>query len=334
MIVDYKKFMEENFTITTIDGRIVPMIFNDIQNAYYKDLLNDYGAELQGIRENDLKSRRFGFSALIDGMFTTDFILSELGEIPLTNSDVYSYKDADTKTLFTRVNQFLDSWLLKSQGGSYLDFDHRREVPMLRKQFLESDRNGTVIVGKRGAEYHCLTAGARVSGRGGTKQNVHWSEVAFYGNTQILDARLLVTGVEQQVSDGVGKIFRETTGNVADDFFSGEYQLGKDGKSDFKSRFLAWYRMGTYTKEAPYGWEPPAYYDGIRSDKGTTVDQCYWHFVKTRELTDKLRMREYPTTDTEAFLLGGDPFFDTDALVHYTNHIQEPIKEVEYATAL
>lgn len=333
MIIDYKRFIEENFTITTTDGNVVPFLFNDIQNAYYNDLLSDYGPELQGVRENDLKSRRFGFSALIDGMFTVDFILSELGEIPLTNSDVYSFRDLDTQALFTRVNQFLDSWLLKSQGGDYREFDHRREVPRLRKQFLESDRNGTVIIGKRGAEYHCLTAGAKVAGRGGTKQNLHWSEVAFYGNTQILDARLLVTGVEQQVTDGVGKIFRETTGNVADDFFSEEYELGKEGKSDFKSRFLAWYRMGAYQHESPIDWEPPAYYDSIR-EAGITIDQCYWHFKKTRGLTSKLRMREYPTTDTEAFLLGGDPFFSSDALVHYTNNTQKPLKEVEYASAL
>ena len=44
----------------------------------------------KGIRENILKSRRFGFSSIIDAMFCADFILSELGAIPLTNSDVYS----------------------------------------------------------------------------------------------------------------------------------------------------------------------------------------------------------------------------------------------------
>lgn len=332
--VDYKSFIEDNFTITTTEGVLVPFIFNDIQAYYYGLLREDYGDELTGIRENILKSRRFGFSSIIDAMFVVDFILSELGAIPFTNSDVYSYKDKDTQVLFTRVNQFLDSWLLKDQGGDYTNLDHHKEIPRLRKEFLRSDVTGSVIVGKKGAEYHCLTAGAKVSGRGGTKQNIHWSEVAFYNNTEILDAEKLVTGAEEQVSTGVGKIFRETTGNVSEDFFAREYQEGVDGVSDFRSRFLAWYLFSAYSKPAPRKWEAPEYYDPIIQKEGVSLDQCYWHYEKTRGLTSKLRMREYPSTDTEAFLLGGDPYFSEDSLLHYMNGISKPIKEVEYVTAL
>lgn len=331
--IDYKAFIEDNFTITTTDGNIVPFIFNDIQDYYYSLLLEDYGEELEGIRENILKSRRFGFSSIIDAMFATDFILSELGAIPLTNSDVYSYKEKDTGVLFTRVNQFIDSFLLKDQGGDYTNLEHRKALDGLRKQFLRSDISGSVIAGKNGAEYHCLTAGAKVSGRGGTKQNIHWSEVAFYNNTEILDAEKLVTGAEEQVSSGIGKVFRETTGNVSDDFFSREYQEGKDGVSDFKSRFLAWHLFSQYTSKAPSDWMPPEYYNKIMSE-GVSIDQAYWHYVKTRGLTNKLRMREYPTTDVEAFLLGGDPYFNEQALMYYVNGTVKPLREVEYATTL
>ena len=331
--IDYRGFIQDNFTITTTSGEIVPFIFNDIQNYYYDLLLKDYGKELSGVRENILKSRRFGFSSIIDAIFTVDFILSEMGEIPFTNSDVYSYKEKDTQVLFTRVNQFIDSFLLQDQGGDYKDISQRKDIPKLRKLFLKSDVSGTAIIGKNGAEYHCLTAGAKVSGRGGTKQNIHWSEVAFYGNTAILNARDLVTGAEEQVSSGIGKIFRETTGNVADDYFSSEYYLAKDGVSDFKSRFLAWHLFGAYRKPAPDDWIPPEYYDGIIKD-GVDRDQCYWHFEKTRGLTDKRRLREYPTSDTEAFLLGGDPFFEAEALLWYTNQTTKPIKKAEYALSL
>lgn len=331
--VDYKSFIEDNFTITTINGEIVPFKFNDIQDYYYNLLIKDYGEELDGVRENILKSRRFGFSSIIDAIFATDFILSELGAIPLTNSDVYSYKEKDTKVLFTRVNQFLDSWLLKDQGLDYRNTQDRAALNKLRKAFLRTDESGTVIVGKNGAEYHCLTAGARVSGRGGTKQNIHWSEVAFYNNTDILNAKDLVTGAEEQVSSGIGKIFRETTGNVADDFFNEEYQLAKDGLSEYKSRFLGWFLFGAYSKPAPEDWQPPEYYDKIR-EEGVTVDQCFWHYEKTRGLTDKKRLREYPTTDVEAFLLGGDPFFNEDALLHYYNQTKKPIKKATFIGAL
>jgi len=45
-------------------------------------------------------------------------------------------------------------------------------------------------------------------------------------------------------------------------------------------------------------------------------------------------MREFPTTDTEAFLLGGDPYFRSESIVHYNSMKREPEKEAEYVSAL
>ena len=332
--IDYKGFIEEYFTITTIDGEIVPMKFNDVQNFYYDLILKEYGKGLAPVRENILKSRRFGFSSLIDAIFCVDFILGEIGVTNLANSSVYSYRQKDTDELFKRVNQFIDSYLLIAYSGGELSYENpndRQILPTLRARFLKKDVGGTIIEGQNGSVYDCLTAGAKVSGRGGTRQNIHWSEVAFYNNTDILDARELVVGAEKQVSDGIGKIFRETTGNVADNFFAEEYQAGKDGRSQFKSRFLAWYLFGAYKEKAPEDWEMPAYYTQIPN---ITRDQAYWHFIKTNGLTSKLEMREFPTTDTEAFLLGGDPYFRSESIVHYNSMKREPEKEAEYVSAL
>lgn len=333
-IIDYKGFIEKYFTITTIDGQIVPMKLNDVQNYYYNLILKDYGEGLTPIRENILKSRRFGFSSLIDAIFCVDFILGEIGVANLSNASVYSYKQKDTDELFKRVNQFIDSYLLIAYSKGQLHYEDpnaRKYLPAFRAKFLKKDVGGTIIEGQNGSIYDCLTAGAKVSGRGGTRQNIHWSEVAFYNNTEILDARELVIGAEKQVSDGVGKIFRETTGNVADNFFAEQYQAGKDGRSQFRSRFLAWHLFGAYSSKAPSDWEMPAYYSQIPN---ITRDQAYWHFTKTNGLTSKLEMREFPTTDTEAFLLGGDPYFSDDAIVYYNSCEKTPIKEGNYVSAL
>lgn len=333
-IIDYKGFIEKYFTITTTTGEIVPMKLNDVQSYYYDLIIKEYGKGLAPIRENILKSRRFGFSSLIDAIFCVDFILGEIGVTNLSNASVYSYKQKDTEELFKRVNQFIDSYLLIACSGGQLHYENpsdRKILPTLRAKFLKKDVGGTIIEGQNGSIYDCLTAGAKVSGRGGTRQNIHWSEVAFYNNTEILSARKLVIGAEEQVSSGVGKIFRETTGNVADNFFADEYQAGKDGRSQFKSRFLAWHLFGAYQQKAPTDWVMPEYYQQIPN---ITKDQAYWHYKKTNGLKDKDRMREYPTTDTEAFLLGGDPYFSDDALVHYNTCIKEPIRESEYVSAL
>lgn len=334
MKIDYRGFIEDNFVIKDKEGNLVPFKLNSTQLYYYDLLQDEYGDKgLVGIRENILKFRQPGFSSLITGIFATDFILSELSEIPIIDSDVYSHKDDETAVHIQRFNMFIDSWLLKDQGGDYLIPEHHEEIRKLRKYLLRVD-NGGEIIGKRGAQYHAQTASAKVSGRGGTKQNIHWSEVAFYPNTEIMNAETLVTGAEQQVPDGKGKIFRETTGNLAGDFFAREYMLGKDGQSDFKSRFLGWPIHAEYSTPAPEGWKPPEYYDKVRAESGTSVDQCYWHYMKTRGLTDIKRLREYPTYDTEAFLMSGKPFFDKDALLYYTNNTIEPVSEALYVSAL
>lgn len=317
--LDYKGIIEHYFQIRTKDGHTVPFILNEDQNTYLNMLYKDYPT-MQGVRENDLKSRQVGWSSLIDGIGMVDFIWAELGKTPLFDGDIVSHKEKETRKLYDRASeQFLDSYLKKAG--------------LSRKQFLSEDTN-SMMKGRRGSELWIQTAGAKVSGRGGTKQFIHWSEVAFYSNTDILNAEDLVVGAEQQVGDGIGKIFRESTGNITDNFFTKEYEMGKKGIGQFKSRFFAWWMHTAYTKPAPTNWQAPDYYNKVRSAYKVTESQCYWHFVKTKELKDEKMMREYPTYDTEAFLLGGKPYFDRDALMYYQNNTKLPLKEVLYVQSL
>lgn len=331
--IDYRAAIQDSFYLKNKEGEIVPFLFNDVQNIWYNDLLADY-PDLSGIRENDLKGRQFGISTIIAGIFSVDFIWSELGLIPITDSDIYSVKDKDTLSHFARVNMFVDCWLLKSQGGDYLNREHRRALPDLRKAFLQSDKSGELIGRNNGTRYGTQTASAKISGRGDTKLNIHWSEVAFYSNTEQISAENLVTAAEEQVPQNRGKIFRETTGNMMGDYFSTEYYKGKTGDSEFKSRFLAWYLHREYASPSPTGWTNPEYYDQLIAEGKATKDQCYWHFKKTRALSDKKRLREYPTYDYEAFLLTGTGFFDSNAMIFHNNRVRKPLKESLYVQSL
>lgn len=332
MSFNYRAFIEDNFYLKDKQGQIIPFGMNQVQSAYYDTLKTDY-PNFQGIRENILKGRQFGISTMWTGIFMTDFILSAIGELPITNSDIYSYKDEDTKSHFERVNLFLNSWLLKSQGGDFHNPEHREAIEPLRKSFLKID-TANYLETKNGTQIMTKTASAKVSGRGSTKQNIHWTEPAFYPNTEILSAKQLMTGAEEQVPDNYGKIVRESTGNLASDYYAEEYYAGKEGRSVFKSRFMAWHSHKPYTLKAPEDWTPPEYYHKVLNDNSASIDQCYWHYMKTRELKDKEKMREYPTVEREAFLYGGNPYFDADGLLHYANNVKEPIREVEYATSL
>lgn len=331
--IDYRAFAAEYFYIRTKEGVFLPFIYNDVQNLWYDDLLDTYGESLQGVRENDVKGRQFGISTAITGILTTDFLLSSLGEIPMVDGDIYSHKDKETASHFSRVNMFVESYLLKTQGGDYSNPEHRLESQKLRPYFLKTDTTN-LLIGKNGTQIQTATAGAKVSGRGSTRQNLHWTEPAFYPNTPILSAESLITGAEEQVPENYGKIWRESTGNMLGDYFSKEYYLGKEGKSEFHSRFLAWFLHKAYSREAPGDWAMPEYYQRLFTDGLATRDQCYWHYMKTRQLTDKKKLREYPTYDYEAFLMSGTTFFDSDAMLYHTNKIKAPIRKSEYVESL
>ena len=331
--VNYKAFIEDNFYIKNKLGELVPFVFNDVQDLWYKTLEEDY-PDMQGIRENILKSRQFGLSSIITGIFAADFILGEQGEIPPTDADIYSHKDSETAAHIARFNLFLNSFLIKNAGGGIEEMHNIPAIEHWRKQFLKTDNGGDIVGRLKGSQYHAQTASAKVSGRGGTKQNIHWSEVAFYPNTEIMSAKLLVTGAEEQVPDQRGKIFRETTGNMMGDFFADEYHDAKDGEGDFKSRFYPWYTHRAYSRTPPAGWAPPAYYQAVIDSGQATVGQCYWHDVKTKSREDKVKLRENPTYDYEAFLLTGTGFFDADAMIYHTNRVRKPVKESLYVQAL
>jgi hypothetical protein len=247
---------------------------------------------------------------------------------------VYSHKDDETLAHINRFNLFLNSYLIRSQGGTIKDMDNKQAIAVLRKAFLRIDNGGEIISRTKDAQYHAQTASAKVSGRGGTKQNIHWTEPAFYPNTEIMSARNLMTGAEEQVPENYGKIIRETTGNIMGDYFSEEYYAGKDGRGAFKSRFIAWYQHKAYSREAPADWLLPDYYKALVNNGLADRNQCYWHWVKTKGLEDKEKLRENPTYDYEAFLTTGTTFFDSNALLFHNGRIKDPIKEVMYAQAL
>lgn len=313
--INYKAFIEDNFQIINKRGETVPFVFNETQNYYWELLKTEYPT-MQAIREIILKFRQPGFSSLIDGIFTTDFIMSELGNQPITFSDIYSHKDQETKTLFKRVDLFLESWMKKNKPAG-VEYDE------YRASFLKEDTDNH-IMGYNRSEINTYTAGARVSGRGGTKQNMHFSEPAFYPNTDVLNANDLVLGAEQQVADGVGKIFRESTGNIIGDFFNEEYEYGKKPGAKFKSRFLGWWLHKEYSLTCPQDFNIPDKYTKIL-ELGAGREQIYWHHMKVMSAKPADRekiIREYPCDDIEAFMQQGKLYFNIEALKYYKDVMQ------------
>jgi hypothetical protein len=311
-VVNYKKFIEENFLILDKKGLRKHFIFNDTQNFCWDILKREY-PDMQGIRENWLKFRQPGLSSLIDGIFTADFILSALGKMPISEGLIVSHKEEETKTLFRRVEYFLDSFCLLNN------------IP--KEKLIKKNESGTNLESHNSALLSIATAGAKVLGRGGTKQNIHWSEVAFYPNTPIMDASKLVPPAEEQVPMESGKIFREFTGNIMYDFAYEEYVRGKEGKSQFKSRFLGWWLHKEYNRKVPRDFVLTEQESALMHQFHIPLGQIAWRRWKVETAKDPdLARREYPDNDLEAFLSTGKQYFNSYVLREYEVAAKQPLQ--------
>lgn len=321
MMINYKAFIEEYFNIKDKSGEIVPFIFNPTQDFYYK-LLKETYPRLVNIRENVLKARREGFSSFWEGIFTVDFILGSIGLAPITSGQIISHKDSETKPHFQRVDLFLNSYLHKKKKT--------------RKDFLDIDNNTSYIRSRTGSELFVGSAGAKVLGRGGDTLNLLFTEVGFYPNTPIISAEDLVTGAEQQVPLGMGKIIRESTGNVVGDFYYSEWYRGmsewcdveEKERSLFHSRFFPWFIHKEYREPCPAAFKFSPDETEIRALYKLDSNQIYWYHLKKKSIMDinKFR-REYPNNPTEAFLSGGSCFFDLNTLNWYLKKTKKPIEQ-------
>ncbi len=316
-MIDYKGFIETYFRIKSKEGKIVPFIFNPTQNLYYDQLKKDY-KDFANIRENILKARKEGFSSFWEGIFTTDFIMGTVGNGPIISGQIVSHKDKETRPHFQRIDLFLDS---------YLDIKK-----VLRKDFLAVDNKTSYIESRRGLELFVGSAGAKVLGRGGDLHNLLWTEIAFYPNTPIINAEDLVTGAEQEVPMGIGKIVRESTGNIVGDYFHEEWNRGigewGKGESSFISRFFPWFIHKEYVRPCPPAFKFLPDEIEIRQAYSLNSNQLYWYHLKKKGIKDinKFR-REYPNNPVEAFLSGGSCFFDLQTLNWYLSKTKKPVKE-------
>lgn len=306
--LDYKKLIESGFDIINKQGQRMPFILNPVQNKYLEILKGRYPT-FQGIRENDLKARQEGFSALIDGILTVDFLTGDN-----VGGQIISHKKEETEVLMNRVNFYIESWCEKRgvQRKDLLATDSRH--------YLENKLNGSYLfIG---------TAGAKTLGRGGTLQNMHWSEVGFYPNTQILSAERLIAAAEQQVATGVGKIFRESTGNMMGDYYYREIERSRRGESNFAYNFFPWFENPEYQLPLESAFTPNEEEARLMNAHNLTQEQIFWYRKKASEFeTRALFLREYPSTMEEAFLSSGSSFFDADALKAYYDRAREPIRQ-------
>lgn len=234
----YKLFIEENFLIDKANsGKLVPFLFNPVQNKYYEDLIRDYDIEKKGIgvpvRENILKARREGFSSFILGLFAADDIMNDNP----TESDVLSYKDEATATFRKRYRTYLLSFFAKEAGCTPEQIAENINVlEEIAPHVLSIDAEDIELAHNK-AHFQCNTASARVGGRGGVRHKTLFSEIAFYPDTQKMLASEMIEATMRQTDPSGGWIFGESTENGVGTYQHRMWTEAKLGRSRFKNRF-------------------------------------------------------------------------------------------------
>lgn len=310
MKINYKKFIEENFQVLNKDdGKPIPFKFtwtdsagdeHAVQDKYYDILIDQYGEELEGVREIVLKARQEGMSTFILALFTVDFLLK-----PYSASICISHRKDATDILFKKVKFFIRCYLenlSKKLGVPY---------EQLEKKWLLSDNKSLLENAENHATFYIGTAGAKVGGRGGTVNNILFSECAFYQDTELITAQEIVLGTSQQVTQGKGKIFIESTANGEGNYYHAEWERAslpadRDGKrqSSYHPRFFGWQEF--YTEE--------------------------WIEEKMREFpNEKMGRQEYPRDPDEAFVTSGTPYFDAMLLDAMLKEAPDPLMKGKFA---
>lgn len=277
--IDYKRFIEDNFSLLDYKTQQpVPFKFNNVQKLYYEMLTNEY-ENYNGIREIILKARREGMSSFILALFTVDFLMR-----PYSVSICISHKKDVTERLLKQVKQYVESFV-----------DHKNEqlklegkAPISTKDIYKTETKGMIENKLNQAMFYIGTAGAKVGGRGGFARNLHFSEAAFYQDTEKITAEEMITATAQQVPLDTGMVFIESTANGEGNYYHGEWQRAYvDRISSYNPRFFGWDLF--YTEEE------------VLKRRGEFSSDIMWK-------------QEYPRTPEEAFRVSGSPFFDMESL--------------------
>ena len=173
---EYKRAIEDLFTIVDKSSRIVPFKLNSIQDKY---LTQDASG-----RDVILKSRQQGFSSVILAIFTIDFLLKEN-----TRSVIVADNSDNASELLDRVKFYIKSFEEKIGQKQPMKYNSKYEL------YNESN----------GSRYTIGTAENKDIGRSKTITNLHLSEFALYP-----DAERLFAGIMQAVVPE-GRVVIETT---------------------------------------------------------------------------------------------------------------------------
>lgn len=181
------------------------------------------------------------------------------------------------------------------------------------------------------SSYQVGTAGSRGTGRSGTVQLFHGSELGYWPNAEEHFA-----GVIQSVPRAPGtEIILESTANGVGNMFHSLWQDAVNGVGDYKPIFVPWFWQKEYRSDSA-GMKFDQTERELAKIYGLDDEQLAWRRAKIAELKMKgdvsrtTFQQEYPSSWEESFLLSGRMAFDALKLQALAKECYKPKFRMAY----
>lgn len=290
-------------------GADVPFKLNRGQRKFLKVLMDKWNAK-KPIRIILLKARQWGGSTL------TQIFMMWIQFVHFTkwNSVICAHvKDAAGKI----------EGLYKNAIDHYpWALDPAMKEAYTFRPYMGLD--GTRQVSGRGCTISIGSAERPNSLRSSDVALAHFSEVAFYKTTEGgRSAEAFVRNVSSSVAPVFGTmIVFESTADGVGDFFHSEWVAATKAKAQeqdnplhpfYEPIFIAWYDIESYALPIE---DYPEFVKSLNDDEhrmfsyGATLEQIQWYRWKASDVKKLTNLKaEYPSTDVEAFITTGRPYF-------------------------
>lgn len=281
LMADLPDFAPQFLKIRTKNGQVHPWKFNAAQK-YIHSRIEAQLLKTGRIRAIALKGRQQGASTYITGRHFRH-VITNFGK----RAYILTHEQKATDNLFDMVSRYYQNLdpLVKPLAG-------HASAKELYFKALDSG----YLVG---------TAGTKGTGRSGTVQYFHGSEVAFWDN-----ANDHMAGVGQAVpNEDDTEVILESTANGIGNFFHQKWQsavAAEEGEADgdYIAIFVPWMWQTEYRRAPPDGFQYDEEEEQYAAAYGCDREQMYWRRLKIRDDFEgdvALFDQEYPATPELAF---------------------------------
>ena len=259
----------------TVPFRLRPVQRHFLENMWYFNCI--------------LKSRQHGFTTLID-LWMLDLAIFT----PNVEAVIIAHRQEDAARI-------LENKVERPYANLHPAIRERRQLTDANKSMLKFDNGSSVTV--------------QVSGRSGTTQAMHISELGYTANHRPLVAQEIITGSYSAVHSGSFCFVESTPMGASGPFYNicqesrrMKMERQKLTPKDYKFHFYGWFdkeENALSDDDTAHVRIPDRlvkYFENLEKEHGIvlTANQRAWYTVEERTLEDKMK-QENPSTPDEAF---------------------------------